>query len=268
MGRINLANIDLSKLPQINSSPHLESDLYHDEEIVYKIFKNFDEYIITKKQRKIELLRDGNELPNVIMPIDDLYFDETFFGYTMKYIINSISLYDFNKVSKDIKLFLQILLKISKSIEEIHHDPRDIAIGDLNFDNIILDNSFNPYITDSDSFKIAGLLNETNPAIIDSYIKNRGISNIDINQNTDKLSLILWTIYMIFKKHIDEISMYEFDKKAEYLETLRNMRTLILEMKKYRKIPNTPYLHELIADNDITKVRKVLQVNARKRIRS
>lgn len=266
MKKINLANIDLTKLPQLNDSPHLESDLYHNDEIVYKIFKNFDEYKINKKQRKIELLRDGNSLPNVLMPIDNLYFNDTFFGYTMKYIMDSITLFNFNARSKDIKIFLQILTTISKSLKEMHQDPRDIIIGDLNFDNIILDKNYNPYFCDIDSCKINGLLNETNPAIVVSYLKNRRISNIDTNRNKDRLSLLLSTLYMIFKKHIDELSIYEFDKKAEHLETLRNIRNLILEIKKYQNIPEVPYIHELISPSDIETKKETIKINPRKRL--
>lgn len=266
MERINLANIDLRKLSQINSSQHLESDLYHDDELVYKIFKDFSEYKIRKKQKKIEILRDGNPLPNVVMPIDDLFFNDAFFGYTMKYIKNSLPLADFNKISKDIRIFFQILITVSKSVEEIHSDPREIIIGDLNFDNIIIDRSFNPYIVDFDSSKIGRLLNETNPAIIASYQKRRNIKNIDINQNSDKFSLLLWTLFMIFKKNLADISLYEIDEKAERLETLKNAREFILTMKKSKDIPEVPYIHELISNNDLQTSKSVIQVKTRKRI--
>ena len=266
MGRIDLENIDLRKLQQINSKQHLESDLFHDKEFAYKIFKDLSIYQIIKKERKMELLQDGECLPNVVMPIDKLFYQNQFRGYTMEYVKNSIPLFDFNKRSKDIGLFLKTLLIVSQSLEKIHQDPRNILVGDLNFDNIIIDKDFNPYFVDFDSCKIKELENETIPAILGSYLLNRNIIKVETTKNTDKFSLLLCTLYMIFKKHIDTVSMYQYDKKTERIETLKNIREFVLEMKKFEKVPEVPYLHEIISSSDIQSKKTITHIKSRKRI--
>ena len=266
MAKIDLENIDLRKLHQINSKQHLESNLFHNQEHIYKIFKDLSIYQTMKKQRKIELLKDGENLENVIMPKDELFYQNEFIGYTMEYIKNSIPLFDFNKRSKDISLFLKILLIVSKSLEKIHQDPRNILVGDLNFDNIIIDKDFNPYFVDFDSCKIKGLENEAIPAILGSYLLNRNIIKVDTTKNTDKFSLLLCTLYMIFKKHIDVVSIYQYDQKSEKIETLKNIREFILEMKKNEKVPEVPYLHEIISPIDIHSKKTITHIKSRKRI--
>lgn len=251
MERINLESIDFNKLHQINSKYHAESNLFYDEETIYKIFMNLPTYSRDKKQRKIQLLQEGDALSNVIMPIDELFYQGIFTGYTMEYIKGSIPLFDINKRSRDINLFFHIVSIISKSLEEIHHDPRDILVGDLNFDNIIIDKFFNPYFIDFDSCQIDGILNEQIPAMLNYYLLNRDITKVDTTRNTDRFNLLLCTLYTIFKKHIDAVSMYQYDKKAEKVETLRNLREFVLETKKFARIPEVPYLHEIISPRDI-----------------
>lgn len=267
MGKIELNSIDFSKLHKIDSQYHAESELFHDYKIAYKIFKGLSEYKLKKKQRKIELLADGPSLASTVMPIDEIFDKMSFSGSTMKYIDESISLFDFNKRSRDIHLFFQILMILSKSVQEIHQDPRDIIIGDLNFDNVIIDKNFNPYIIDIDSCQIDGLINETFPAILQLYYHIRGIKIMETTRNNDRLSLILCTLYVIFKKDIDSISVYDFDEKAERIQTLRNMRGFILETKKFQGIPEVPYIHELIAPGDIEIKKSNVKANTRKRIK-
>ena len=51
--------------------------------------------------------------------------------------------------------------------------------------------------------------------------------------------------------------MYEYDKKAEQIKTLKNIRSLVLDMRKTKKIPTVPYLDELIITSDTqSKIRK------------
>lgn len=251
MERIELGNINFGKVYMIKTKYHLESDLYHDNETAYKIFKILPKKQLARKQRKIELLHDGEALPNVVMPKAEIFSEDFFFGYTMDYIKDSINLGDFTQRSKDINLFFQTLSTISKSVEQIHRDPRKIMIGDLNSNNIIIDKDFNPRFVDIDSCQINGLRNETIPASLALYLKNRSINYIDTTKESDKFSLLLCSLFVIFKKHVDKISMSDFDEKAEKIETLRNMRTLVLEIKRNQQLSEVPYVHELIASNDL-----------------
>lgn len=90
MKRIELRDINFTKLKEIDCEYHFEADLFHDNNKAYKIFNKSPRYKLVKKERKIELLHDGVKLPNVVMPIDKLYNGSSFKGYTMKYIRDSI----------------------------------------------------------------------------------------------------------------------------------------------------------------------------------
>lgn len=257
MKRIDLGDINFGKLKKIDCECHLEAILYNDNNKAYKIYYKFPKYKLERKERKIELLHNGVILPHVVMPIDKLSQGQKFKGYTMKYISDSIPLYNIKERSCDYKRLFQVLTIISKTLRTIHRDPRNILVGDLNSHNIILDRSFNPYFIDFDSCKIDGLDNETIPAILGAYIENRNIQTFKTNKNSDKLSLLLLTLDTIFEKDIDDIRMYEYDKKAEQIKTLKNIRSLVLDMRKTKKIPTVPYLDELIITSDTqSKIRK------------
>ena len=263
MRRVDLETIDFSKLQRLNAKQHFESDLFHDEELLYKVFKNMPRYKLERKQRKIELLGEGEPLPITVMPQIEYLDNDLFRAFAMEYLKNCIPLFDIKNRSKFIQDFFKIIFKVSESVETIHQDPRNIVIGDLNFDNIIIDSQLNPHITDVDSFKIDGIPNDTIPAIFDDYLKQKGIAIINNEQNDDRMCLILSTLYMLFKQNIMQVPMYEYDKTAEKLKSLRNMREIVLEIKKSPIIPEVPYLHELIFPEDTE--RKVVHVKTKSR---
>lgn len=254
MERIDLDIIDLETLSKMKCKDNIESDLYRDEELVYKIFKDFkdlEKSVLDKKERKIELLHDGIPLPRSVMPKDKLTEKDIFGGYRMKYIAYSQTLYSLFKETNDINLFFQILLIVSQTVEEIHLDPRNIIVGDLHFGNILVDKNFNPYFIDLDSCGIDGISNETTPGTLNTYRYNREIKDFNATKNSDRLCLVLCTLGLLFKHHIDFVSMREFDKKAEQIETLRNMRELVDDIKKYSSMPQILYIHEFIASSDL-----------------
>ena len=69
------------------------------------------------------------------------------------------------------------------------------------------------------------------------------------------ITLILNTIYTIFCKDVDSLSMYEFDSKAEKVSALKNMREIVLEIKKYGNIPTATYIDEFIPETHKKRVR-------------
>lgn len=255
MEKIELKEINFNKLNKIECTYHSEGNLYHDKNRVYKLFKSPRKKILIQKQRKIELLSDGKKIPNVIMPIDGICSGTKFRGYTMKYINNSIALYDNKKINKDYQRLLPILLEVSQIVKKIHHDSRNIVVGDLSFHNIIVDNNSKPFFVDIDSCKISNLNNEKISALLYGLYKDKNINNIEINKDSDKLSLLLSFLDIIFEKNILNLNMHKYDELAEKIETLKNIKSILINLKYKKYIPKVPYLHELISDKDI-KTRK------------
>lgn len=245
MELLNFNDINFNILKELDYKNATESTLYYNDKTIYKIYKNFIESY--RKKNKILLLNDGERISNVIIP-DKLILDGSFtLGCGMKYISDANT---FGKYRNN-NSFILLLYIISLSLKKIHTDPRNIVIGDLHFGNIIIDSNLNYYFIDMDSCMIDGLLPERLPNIIVSYAKNRGNFNFDISRETDKLCMFLSTIEAIFNKDIDKLSMYEYDKKAEEINTLKNMKRYFLEIKNATNyIPNIPYFDELISIND------------------
>lgn len=257
MERIKLGDINFEKVKRIKSNYNLESNIYHNDTTAYKIFKGLSREELEIKQRKIELLGDGAELPKVVMPQNEIFSDNYFWGYTMKYINGAIPLFDIKNRSQNINLYFKIITEISKSLETIHKDPRNVVVGDLNFDNIIIDPNFNSHFIDFDSCQIDGIPNETISRALMSYFQFKGIIPKTIDKNSDKLSLLLCTLSILFNGKTTDISMKQYDKRAEQISVLKNMRSTVLEMKKSKNIPTVPYLHEMIPSTQTQpKVRK------------
>ena len=256
-----LEDINLDDLPILNSGGHQESTLFHDDTTVYKIFDDLTDSERNRKQTKVELLGDGGPLPLTIMPQDELVygiFGDRFEGYSMDYIKDAKTLYyAFTREKNYISSFLYIMNIVSQAIKNIHSDPRNIVISDVHADNIILDKQLNPYLIDMESAKIDGIKNDTMPLSLKQYLSNRNLysqkEQFVTTKNTDRLCLIMMTLGIIFRTNIDKLSLYEFDKKTEQIETLKNMRNLVIEIQKSVQIPEVPYIHELIEYKDILK---------------
>lgn len=251
--------IDFGRLKRMKCDVNSESILYHDNNTIYKMFKNLPYRDLKRKKRKIELLSSGNPLDNVVLPQYEIMDGTVLSGYTMEYIKKSFPLFDFTIKNKNINNFLQLVRKISLSLRKIHDDPRNIIVGDLSFSNIIFDENFKYYFVDFDSCMIDGISSDRICFLLDFYIKRRNINKFSISERTDKLSLMLCTLYTIFLRYIDGVSIYEYDLLSEKLETLKNMREYFLNIKKCSgSIPDVPYMDEMI-EQPIKKIKGIIR---------
>lgn len=248
-------DINFKALTRIHSKTNSESRLFHDGEVLYKMYKETPLRLLNRKKHKIELLNGEDRLDNVIFPDKIILKKQVMSGCCMPYIDNATIMFYFATQSSDINVFLQLVSQISHSLRKIHNDPRNIVVGDLSFSNIIFDENMNHYFIDFDSCMIDKIPSDMISFLFDYYLNERGINYADINQNTDKLCLILNTIYTIFCKDVDSLSMYEFDSKAEKVSALKNMREIVLEIKKYGNIPTATYIDEFIPETHKKRVR-------------
>ena len=255
---IQKETIDFSDLHKISCRANSESNLYNDGEVLYKIFKKIPYRHLRRKKEKIELLSNGIELNNVVLPKDIIVSGSLLSGYTMDYKKEAIILFEFVKRSKNINEFLKLVYNVSQTLREIHNDPRNIVVGDMSFSNVIFDKNFEHYFVDFDSCMIDGIPSDRISFLLSDYTVTRRIYNFDINKNTDRLSLILCMLHTIFAEEIDEISMYDYDYVSERVETLKNMREIVLEIKKNKKhIPEVPYVDELIKTQNKKRVKTI-----------
>ena len=247
MDIVRKEDINFDNLRKLKCRANSESDLYTDEEVLYKIFQSITPRELRKKERKIELLSDGDKIENVILPESKIINGNLISGYSMDYVKDSMILFEFAKRSKNINDFLRVVYEVSLTLRKIHNDPRNIVVGDLSFSNIIFDKDFNHYFVDIDGSMIGDIPSERISFLLSDYTVLRGMYRFNVDKNSDIFSLMLCTLHTIFGIEIDNVSMYDFDFVAEKNETLRNMRKFVVEMKrKNNYIPNVPYMDEII----------------------
>lgn len=254
------SDINFRGLKRLKCYGGSESRLFYDEDTIYKMYKTLSHKELNRKKTKIELLADGGILEDTVMPKEEILRKNILTGFTMERIKNSLPLFDFTTRSNNLHDFIQLVRRVSLSLRKIHDDPRNIVVGDLSFCNIIFDNNFKHYFVDFDSCMIDGIPSDRICFLFDNYIKRRSIYEINIDENTDRLSLILCTLYTIFLKQVDDISMYEFDLVSEKLEALKNMREFVVEMKKYEDVvPSVPYMDEVILAPSKKRIKAIVQ---------
>ena len=247
MDVVGREDIDFSSLRKLNCRANSESNLYYGGDTLYKIFKGLNPIELRRKERKIELLHDGDKIDNVVMPKSKVINGNLISGYSMDYIKDSLILFEFAKKNKNINDFLRLIYDVSLTLRKIHDDPRNIVVGDLSFSNIIFDEKFKHYFVDFDGCMINGISSERISFLLNDYTRLRGIFRFNVNKSTDMFSLMICTLHTIFGEEIDKVSMYDYDFVSERVETLRNIRKLVIEIKKRNNfIPEVPYMDEVI----------------------
>lgn len=259
MQEINLKTLNLKKLNQIQDKQNREGSIYHDEKIAFKIY---DKLISSEKERKNIILNELSSIypiEHVVWPMDkivsitrkSLFHKEIIQteGNTMKYIPDATQLFDFKEVSLDGKIFSDIVISSSKTLEEIHKNG--IFVPDLSFSNIIFDKNFEHYFVDFDSVSF-GKNNGVLSGMLRWYFRYKGIDlEVKPNVNCDKISLILHFLYVILDKSILSVNNKEYDRISEQIEVLKDLKEVVLEIKKKENvIPTVPYLHEIIKENN------------------
>ena len=260
MNIIDKKDINFDKLSIYKCPANSESKLFYDKHNMYKMFNDTNNIYLLRKKLKLEILSDGEKIDSAVLPDSIIMSDRSLSGYAMKRISDGVPIFDFTSKNRNVNLFLNMMNNVSLSLRNIHLDPRNIVIGDLSISNIIFDKNMKHYFIDFDSVMIDKIIADRVPYSLDRYAKRCGIYKYDINKNTDRLCLILSTLFILFSKSIEEVSKKEYDEKAEKIETLKNMREIVLEIKKYNNIiPELPYIDELI----ITNKKKIKTINTK-----
>ena len=243
---IDIRDINFKKLEllEVFSS---ESTLYFDNEQVYKLYDKHEVDVSKQKQEKILLLNECALPSNVVVPNTLIQNDNLMYGCIMKYIKNSKPLIKY----KNENVFLKLLYEVSQSLSIIHNDARNIVVGDLHLNNILIDNNQNHFYVDIDSCMINGIREDRLPRNLMQYLINRSHYDIRASKETDKLCMILSIINALFDKDIDCLSMEEYDRKTIQTNMPIKLREVIIDIKNNKHdIPYVPYLHEIIESED------------------
>jgi len=144
----------------------------------------------------------------------------------------------------------------SLALKRIHDRHEGIILGDASYDNIIV--IFHPFgmiektlCIDFDSVQISSVDCEfkVTSKLLANFYSDLGIKKYEHSQNTDRLTRLLYFLRTFFALDLFELPLYEYDKKCELSNTLKNLRNTIIELKKLmddKKLPYIPYMHEVL----------------------
>lgn len=140
------------------------------------------------------------------------------------------------------------LIDVSLELEEIHRNRKKIVLGDINYNNVMIDEENNDFsFIDFDGVGIKRLEPMTISAPLFEYLENRGI-DYQGKQNYDRLAYLLAFYQTVFHKSIDEVSEDEFEMKTDELPFLNRSRYDFKVLKKKNKtVKDMPYFHEVFS---------------------
>lgn len=245
MKKIDITSINLDKVVKINDNMSSESAIYHDNKMVYKIYKNFSIYELIEREAHVEATSKITNL-RVATPLAKLYNGYSFCGCVMAYK-KGITLSEYEK-THSIEELKDKLIDISLELEEMHQNKEKIILGDINYKNIIVDEKSDDFsFIDFDGVGIKRMEPMTISAPLFEYLENRKIDYRG-KQNYDRLAYLLAFYQTVFHKSIDEVSEDEFEMKTDELPFLNRSRYDFKVLKKKNKtVKDMPYFHEVFS---------------------
>ncbi len=248
---------DFKKIPvkplRVYSSS--EAHIYYNNKILYKIYKELTREEAKRKNTKINILSQVKGLNEAVLPIDKIINKKGIYislvGLTEEFI-EGTTLWDLSKDSENFAKYLNALRTASIGLKRIHNRSENIVLGDANFDNIVISEDGRAHFVDFDSVMIDKLKADRISIFYDRFISNFK-NDVKVNRNSDRLTFLLYFLNNLFNIDLNELSMYEYDYLGERLNTLRNLRTTVVKLKKTGSA-YVPYLHQVIDKNDMYEV--------------
>lgn len=245
MKKIDITSINFDKVIKINDDISSESAIYYDNKMVYKIYRNFSIYELVEREVHVEETSKVTNL-KVAAPLAKLYDHGLFCGCAMEYK-RGITLAEYEKAHSKEEL-KDKLIDVSLELEEIHRNRKKIVLGDVNYNNVMIDEENNDFsFIDFDGVGIKRLEPMTLSAPLFEYLENRGI-DYQGKQNYDRLAYLLAFYQTVFHKSIDDVSEDEFEMKTDELPFLNRSRYDFKVLKKKNKIvKDMPYFHDIFS---------------------
>jgi|GEM_PF-6570097 len=245
MKKIDITSINFDKICKINDEISSESTIYHDNKMVYKIYRNFSIRELIEREIHVDETSKVTNL-KVAAPLAKLYDHGLFCGCAMEYKRGiTLAKYEKTHSMEEVK---DKLIDVSLELEEIHRNRKKIVLGDVNYNNVMIDEENNDFsFIDFDGVGIKRLEPMTLSAPLFEYLENRGI-DYQGKQNYDRLAYLLAFYQTVFHKGIDEVSEDEFEAKTDELPFINRSRYDFKVLKKKNKtVKDMPYFHDIFS---------------------
>lgn len=245
MKELELTSINFETLKKFEDIETQESVVYHDDKKVYKLYKNFNMYDLIIREMHVE---ETSKITNFKMaqPLEKIINNEFFCGCTME-LKKGITLSKFEQ-NHSISELKDKLIDISEGLEEIHLANKGLVLGDINYNNIIVDEANNDFsFIDIDGAGIKKMEPMGIPFPLYEYLELRN-SPYKVKQNYDRLTFLLAFYHTVFNKSFDDVSEDEFERKTDEIPFLNRSRYDFKVLKKKNKtIKEVPYFHEIFS---------------------
>lgn len=192
---------------------HIESKLYINEGLVYKVFNDYnkDFKLMKKKEAKIEILKKI-KTEDLIIPKYKLYINGYFAGHCTEEFMDCLELDEC--FCKQIPRKVELLTKTSEILKRLH--DRKIIVGDLNYGNVLFSGNEVKYC-DVDSFIINNIVSNTHFELLD----NIKISPCLINTLESDIFLINFIVLdLLINYDVNEMVVF---KKEKYFNDIKDL---------------------------------------------
>lgn len=216
----------------------------YNKDIVFKIFFNEK----TTKYKKIELLGQIEE-SNFNFPLGLVGFrDKSKAGIYLKLIETKCKYKNFDDLYKlkDNRKIIEYLLKAEEAIMRIH--KKNIIIGDIKGNNILIDSEDNPVFIDTDNYAIGEYEFDIIPDVT-MYYNNVYINEITPKNNDKYIFAIMALQYFVkYTKLCNQCSPEFFKKFIKGLRVSESSKELLKNI--FSDSEDKPYISEMLKDID------------------
>ena len=250
MEKIELKDIDFSLNYELQM-PTTNGFIYTCDDTRIKILTGLyeeDKQMLLDKFYALE----KSDIPNIILPDQLIINNGELEGYVTKYPANStmIGKRFIEGQFIDIHELIYAIKQASLVLRKLHE--QELICQNATLDNFVIDVSGNVFFSSVEGCKYLDYNYPYTSKLLKSFLVDyRQEKNFDITKDTDKLSIILSTLYLFYLREIKDISQRLYKRTSKKVQSLAQMEDLFKSLKNKKSvITNLPYVDELLEMDD------------------
>ena len=234
----------------------------YSDDVLYKIV---DEYFFRDEiERNVDYLM-CHDVPCTVKIYDKIYFNDNFFGYSMRYLKNAVTFRTATYLKIDFDKAIDAVQCVYQAMRYLH--DRNILIGDLHLDNMMIDNCGYGYLIDLDYMVFPGDEYKFRK-LYDIKYQHDGYRVSLSSKNTDNVRAMIGALSIIFGIDLESgfRHYFEIDLESMYDDFIQSLHLDVLSDYFMRIISglDVEYFDDFLEDN-YSKLRNSKYVRIKKR---